>query len=203
MECFFFAIPPIWITTPKNQDLNRKAEFTVTKFINRVLCRGCGIGYERTHGVTGKFCSTRCKLDNPKKKDKCKPHCHEDTLEIQNVTFKNGDEHTRQVCKLCRNYKYLPRGSVTVESFNKELTKRSQHRNAVYGGSFYSSREWLSIRYDAFQKYGRKCAICNDSSSVMHVDHIKPRSRYPELSLSLGNLQILCRDCNLGKSDKV
>lgn len=33
----------------------------------------------------------------------------------------------------------------------------------------------------------------------MHVDHIKPRAKFPELALVLDNLQVLCRDCNLGK----
>lgn len=33
----------------------------------------------------------------------------------------------------------------------------------------------------------------------MHVDHIKPRSKYPALELVLSNLQVLCEDCNLGK----
>jgi hypothetical protein len=36
----------------------------------------------------------------------------------------------------------------------------------------------------------------------MHVDHIKPRSKYPDLELSRQNLQVLCEDCNLGKSNK-
>jgi len=36
---------------------------------------------------------------------------------------------------------------------------------------------------------------------VIHVDHIKPRSRYPELSLEIENLQVLCEDCNMGKSN--
>ena len=34
---------------------------------------------------------------------------------------------------------------------------------------------------------------------VLHVDHIKPRSKFPELELSLDNTQVLCADCNLGK----
>lgn len=33
----------------------------------------------------------------------------------------------------------------------------------------------------------------------MHVDHIKPFSRYPELAMKLSNLQLLCEDCNQGK----
>ena len=36
----------------------------------------------------------------------------------------------------------------------------------------------------------------------MHVDHIKPRSKYPRLELDFDNLQVLCEDCNLGKSNR-
>jgi 5-methylcytosine-specific restriction endonuclease McrA len=37
---------------------------------------------------------------------------------------------------------------------------------------------------------------------VIHVDHIKPRSLYPELALEFSNLQVLCMDCNQGKSNR-
>ena len=37
---------------------------------------------------------------------------------------------------------------------------------------------------------------------VIHVDHIKPRSKFPELALEFDNLQILCDDCNIGKCNK-
>ena len=37
---------------------------------------------------------------------------------------------------------------------------------------------------------------------ILHVDHIKPRSKYPELELDITNLQILCEDDNLGKSNR-
>lgn len=33
----------------------------------------------------------------------------------------------------------------------------------------------------------------------MHVDHVIPRSKRPELSLTFSNLQVLCRHCNLEK----
>ena len=45
--------------------------------------------------------------------------------------------------------------------------------------------------------------ICCERSPIdgvkLHVDHIKPRSKYHELELDFNNLQILCEDCNLGK----
>ena len=70
---------------------------------------------------------------------------------------------------------------------------------------FYSSREWRELRVKALVKYGRKCCLCGrgiEHGVILHVDHIKPKSKYPHLSLRLDNLQILCEDCNLGKSNK-
>ena len=70
--------------------------------------------------------------------------------------------------------------------------------------TFFSSREWRTLRYQAIRKYGQKCAACKRSAKsdnvTIHVDHIKPRFIYPELSLDIENLQILCEDCNIGKS---
>lgn len=70
---------------------------------------------------------------------------------------------------------------------------------------FYASEQWNRLRYQAFKKYGNRCACCGASplsGAVMHVDHIKPRHRFPELSLDIDNLQILCEACNIAKSDK-
>ena len=67
---------------------------------------------------------------------------------------------------------------------------------------FFSSREWLELRYDAFQIYGRVCGCCGaspDSGVVLHVDHIYPRYKHPDLALDIRNLQILCERCNQGK----
>ena len=73
-----------------------------------------------------------------------------------------------------------------------------------YPEGFYSSREWRSLRVKALVKNGRRCCLCGATPRegvVLHVDHIKPRSLYPELELELDNLQILCEACNLGKSN--
>lgn len=67
---------------------------------------------------------------------------------------------------------------------------------------FYASREWMELRYRVLKKYGRKCMFCRAENGEMHVDHIKPRSKFPELELKESNLQVLCRTCNLGKSNK-
>ena len=69
-------------------------------------------------------------------------------------------------------------------------------------GDFYQSRAWKELRYRALLQCGGKCQCCGASArtgAVLHVDHIKPRSKYPHLQLSLSNLQVLCERCNLGK----
>jgi 5-methylcytosine-specific restriction endonuclease McrA len=69
---------------------------------------------------------------------------------------------------------------------------------------FFQSQEWRTLRWRVLKLGKFKCKACGmDSASVrLHVDHIKPRSKYPNLALDMNNLQILCESCNLGKSDK-
>jgi 5-methylcytosine-specific restriction endonuclease McrA len=81
------------------------------------------------------------------------------------------------------------------------ISEESQRRVKLYGESFYTSEDWLRARYSAFKRYGRKCCVCGAENTELHVDHIKPRSLHPELELDIDNLQIMCRDCNIGKKN--
>lgn len=65
---------------------------------------------------------------------------------------------------------------------------------------FYESVRWQRLRYETLRKY-RKCCLCG-SGERLHVDHIKPRSKFPELALDSDNLQVLCAACNLAKSNR-
>jgi hypothetical protein len=70
--------------------------------------------------------------------------------------------------------------------------------------TFYDTDEWRRVRYEALRLHGGKCCLCGataNGGATLHVDHIKPRSLFPELELDVNNLQVLCRDCNLGKSN--
>jgi 5-methylcytosine-specific restriction endonuclease McrA len=72
------------------------------------------------------------------------------------------------------------------------------------GRVFYSSPEWLATRYQVLHVRGNRCEACGTSAqsgAEIHVDHIKPRSIFPELALDPDNLQVLCKDCNVGKSN--
>lgn len=67
---------------------------------------------------------------------------------------------------------------------------------------FYTSDAWRHVRYQALKAHGGACQCCGARGGggvMLHVDHIKPRSRFPKLELTLSNLQVLCEDCNMGK----
>ena len=46
------------------------------------------------------------------------------------------------------------------------------------------------------------CGHRGTQDNPLQVDHIKPRSKFPHLALEISNLQVLCRDCNLGKGNR-
>ena len=67
---------------------------------------------------------------------------------------------------------------------------------------FLKSFEWKKLRYEILSKSDGRCQLCGRSAAdgaLLNVDHIKPRSKYPELALEASNLQVLCAICNHGK----
>lgn len=60
---------------------------------------------------------------------------------------------------------------------------------------------WQVLRRKVFQAYGRVCMKCGDVDNL-HVDHVKPKSKYPRLAYKFSNMQILCKTCNYDKSNK-
>lgn len=88
-----------------------------------------------------------------------------------------------------------------------KITARAKSRNRapskVSSHDFYNSDAWKRLRYQALKLHGAACQCCGATRAdgvQIHVDHIKPRSKYPRLELQLSNLQILCEPCNMGKS---
>lgn len=82
-----------------------------------------------------------------------------------------------------------------------EERKRKQEEEQL----FYSSPEWAKLREQVIKEDGRVCAQCHGrikNNSDVTVDHIRPRSKYPELGLRRENLRVLCRKCNSIKKDK-
>lgn len=93
----------------------------------------------------------------------------------------------------------LPRVYPSVVPCKPKKSKRNKNKRS--SGRFYKTQEWKELRFRVLAKYGRLCMCCGTTTGSMHVDHIKPRSRRPDLSLNFNNLQVLCSACNLGKSN--
>ncbi|EQC49005.1 bacteriophage Lambda NinG-like protein [Bacteriovorax sp. BSW11_IV] len=77
----------------------------------------------------------------------------------------------------------------TIKSFGAE-------GNISYG----DSSNWKYLRAKVLELQGDRCLCCGKREDEMHIDHIKPKSRYPHLQYMIDNLQVLCPDCNRAKS---
>ena len=65
------------------------------------------------------------------------------------------------------------------------------------GGSWGYCRRTVKIRDDYI------CQICGlRDPEIMEVDHIKPKSEYPELEFVLENLVTLCPNCHRRKTNR-
>lgn len=79
---------------------------------------------------------------------------------------------------------------------------RKPRKLNVNDDAFLMSFEWRQLRMKVLVKYSAVCQCCGASRKdgvVIHVDHIKPRRKHPELALTEANLQVLCEVCNHGK----
>lgn len=89
---------------------------------------------------------------------------------------------------------------------NTQKKNKKARRYIKIPDDFYSSWDWKKLRYEAIKKYGRRCVCCgfvphNGSLNYLVADHIKPVSKHPKLALQIENIQIMCNDCNMGKSN--
>ena len=74
---------------------------------------------------------------------------------------------------------------------------------------FHTSSDWVALRNHFVSKKLKeesilKCTYCKSiiPKGDITVDHIKPRSKYPEQALDINNLTIACRSCNSSKGAK-
>jgi len=155
-------------------------------------CKNCGIRITRFKTKANKKGKCRQKCDGIQR-DKggypLNPTLRKEM--VLRVTLKS-KEHLKQKRILDKTIIIRKAGGQVIRKDNR----------IVLDKSFYLTRQWQELRYEALKKYERKCMVCFRSNTELHVDHIKPISKFPNFALELTNLQILCRDCNLGKGNK-
>lgn len=89
------------------------------------------------------------------------------------------------------------RSDLTPVTFS-ELEKIDQREYLEMNSDKFS---WTDLREMMLIYYGPGCFRCGDASSPA-VDHILPKSKYPQLEKDFMNLQILCRSCNSMKGNR-
>lgn len=100
-------------------------------------------------------------------------------------------------CKSCQSFLVQIDGPIK-QAYEREL---ESHRAWVKTADFLFSYEWRKLRMEVIKHYGAICMCCRSETNPIHVDHIKPRKKRPDLALDFDNLQILCDECNHGKGN--
>lgn len=88
----------------------------------------------------------------------------------------------------------------SVDNFDPSLRK---DRPKVKFGR--ADKGWRKLRYQALKRAGGKCECCGArpaDGAQLHVDHIRPKSKFPNLAYDLSNVQVLCAECNIPKSNE-
>lgn len=119
--------------------------------------------------------------------------------------------NTRDGYALLREFTNTPGGvapkksRVTPHEPHPHKKKKQKQLAAVATDGFLSTYEWRRLRMEVIKERGSRCECCGatpaDGQTVINVDHIKPRRKYPELALTKANLQVLCSPCNHGKGN--
>ena len=124
--------------------------------------------------------------------------------------FTGGENECRGFVKSYVNSPNFGKGRRTSRPTQARTILRKNHTVSPDKLEWYKSKEfllsdeWFKFRYRIIELHGNKCQCCGATpatGAIIQVDHIKPRSIYPELALVESNAQILCRVCNLGKSN--
>lgn len=110
-------------------------------------------------------------------------------LELENKPFIHKEEIEKSLIKLWK----IKGDIMNIYLDATELKNGSTEK--------YRDKNYLDCRSYIFQRIESKCCKCGSQKSL-HLDHIKPVSKYPEQYLNKDNMQILCEVCNLEKSNK-
>jgi 5-methylcytosine-specific restriction endonuclease McrA len=175
-----------------NRNIHWRKKFSIST--PRIRCRSCGIGFQAagvTEASAERCCSQVClakvgpwlPVHGPKNKPKnWKPPVEKSAYDQYQERQQKLEE--RAVAK------------------RRKVPKARSGEWSYHNDPFFGSEAWQRLRYEVLATYGAICMCCRSSKGSMHVDHIKPRSKRPELALTFENLQVLCRECNKGKGNR-
>lgn len=94
---------------------------------------------------------------------------------------------------------------VNADRWKQEYLSALQQRTmGGISGALPNRYTHAQIRNALALETSKKCAYCEssiDQVSYPHVEHIRPKSKFPELVVEWGNLTVGCEQCNTHKGD--
>lgn len=162
-------------------------------------CKECGLVIHVGNGPVGdtrkkQFCNRSCsakhsnKTARPSRKKMDKVVCHGCGVSFSMWHHAAARRKKHFHSKECwRSHLKTLRGSL-------HHSWKGGHPSA--SKNFYNSVEWHEVRYRAFGRDNFTCLHCGKHGGKIEAHHIKPRLKFPELALKLGNLATLCRPCH-------
>lgn len=122
----------------------------------------------------------------------------------------------KRAMKFAKEHNVVPKGLPSrvgkkgFKKYNTHIRNALSYWYANNPGSrkahpFYSTKEWKTLSKEVRDFYGYTCMCCGstrEDGAIIVTDHIKPRSKYPDLILEFDNMQVLCASCNLSKSNR-
>lgn len=111
--------------------------------------------------------------------------------------------------KACLKFiEYKTGGDILADDFvlPDQEEQKTQQENKVEYKKENSRNISLSVRLEVLSRDKFRCVFCGKSPATdigtkLHIDHIEPFSKGGKSTLE--NLQTLCEECNLGKSNRV
>lgn len=105
-------------------------------------------------------------------------------------------------CPYCRKENPLSRDLTVIQKIKQDA--KIEYINRKHRSEIIDQKTWTRLRYQILRRDGGKCVLCGRSVAdgiKLHVDHIIPLSVCPERRYDPENLQTLCNECNIGKSN--
>ncbi len=113
---------------------------------------------------------------------------------MENLYLFYSRHKTHDFLKEFFSYRKLRTGGINQRKFYKKISPTPYHK-------FYETKDWMNLSAKVKKIYGRNCMKCGTKDSIIHTDHIVPRSLDPSRELDIHNLQVLCEFCNTEKSN--
>ena len=126
-----------------------------------------------------------------------------EVLKKHGVLERNGELVTLNLKKMS-----LKEKSELLMLCEQKMREFVQDNDDIWDSRFATAPVSTGVRYEVLKRANKRCELCRvqegdegyEDRLPLHIDHIEPRSKGG--SNEIDNLQVLCRACNIGKSNR-